>query len=247
MLSIDNIYKSFGKYHILRGLSLEAPEGKITVILGGSGQGKSVLMKHLIGLLKPDSGKISVAGQDITIMNEYQLNDVRAFFGMVFQQAALFDSMNVIDNVMFPIIERRHRLHSHQQAYALAQEMLHTLGLHNVEEKFPAELSGGMRKRVALARALIKNPKIILYDEPTTGLDPLATENVNEMIQFTNTTYGVTSFVISHDIISAFSIAHKIAILYEGQILEAGSPDEIRKSKHPYIQQFLQAGLHGTV
>jgi phospholipid/cholesterol/gamma-HCH transport system ATP-binding protein len=214
------------------------PAGTTLVILGGSGSGKSVIMKHMIGLLKPDSGKVIIDGQDIVPLSESQLGPVREKFGMVFQGAALFDSMNVYENVTFPLREHRKKM-SEKDRRKLVDEKLAMLGLKDIDAKYPDELSGGMRKRVGLARAIILNPKIVLYDEPTTGLDPITTDYVDEMILAAKAALGVTSVVISHDIASAFKVADQIAFLYQGHIVAKGTPAQLRKSEHPRVKEFL--------
>jgi phospholipid/cholesterol/gamma-HCH transport system ATP-binding protein len=198
-IRIRGIEKTFGgEHHVLRGINLDIERGKINIIIGGSGQGKSVLMKHLMGLLKPDSGHIFVDGQDVVPLGDVDMGKLRRKFGMVFQYAALFDSLNVVENIAFPLRER-YRL-SRDEIMTRVRELLARLDLAKVdgiEQKFPAELSGGQRKRVGLARALIDRPEILLYDEPTTGLDPVATNNVDEMIQQASKDFGVTSVVFS--------------------------------------------------
>ena len=233
-----DLYKSFGDNHVLRGISLDFPEGTTTVILGGSGSGKSVLMKHLIGLLSPDRGKVRVDDQDISALQGEDLTKLRAKFGMVFQWAALFDSMTVLDNVAFPLREHRKDLGEDRIAEIVA-EKLALFGLEGIEQKYPADLSGGMRKRVGLARAIVLDPKIVLYDEPTTGLDPITTDYVDEMIKRAKDKLKVTSVVISHDVASTFNIADFIAFLYDGQIVAYGPPEVVKNSEHEFVQQFL--------
>ncbi len=237
MIQVIDLHKSFGENHVLRGVNLEVDEGTTTVILGGSGSGKSVLMKHVIGLLRPDRGSVVVEGEPIEELDERELQRVRAKFGMVFQAAALFDSMTVGENVGFPL--REHTKLSEAEVRERVRQKLEVVGLRGVEAKFPAELSGGMRKRVGLARALALDPKIVLYDEPTTGLDPITTDYVDDMILEAKRQLGVTSVVISHDIGSAFHVADRIAVLNDGLIAAEGPPDEVRQSRHPFVQRFL--------
>ncbi len=232
------LHKSFGDNHVLRGISLDFRPGTTTVILGGSGSGKSVLMKHLIGLLNPDQGQVIVDGEDVASLEGERLTNLRSKFGMVFQWAALFDSMSVLENVAFPVREHRKEL-SEDEVRALVADKLAMFGLEGIEEKFPADLSGGMRKRVGLARAIIMEPKIVLYDEPTTGLDPITTDYVDEMIKTAKANLGVTSVVISHDIASSFNIADYIAFLYEGEIVAYGPPEVVKDSDHTFVKQFL--------
>lgn len=244
-IHIEDLNKSFGDNHVLRGINLDFPSGTTTVILGGSGSGKSVLMKHIIGLLKPDTGKVIVDGVDLAGVHGEKLNEFRAKFGMVFQWAALFDSMNVGDNVAFPLREHKKELGETEIMRRVA-EKLALFGLEGIEGKFPAELSGGMRKRVGLARAIIMDPRIVLYDEPTTGLDPITTDYVDEMIKRAKEKLGVTSVVISHDIASTFNIADFIAFLYEGAIVAYGPPETVKNSPHPFVQQFLGTWFNKT-
>jgi phospholipid/cholesterol/gamma-HCH transport system ATP-binding protein len=239
MIAIHDLHKSFGDHKVLTGINLDIPEGSTCVILGGSGSGKTVLMKHMIGLLKPDAGQVIVDGEDIVPLDADGLVQLRRKFGMVFQAAALFDSMTVYENVSFPLREHRKDL-SEEQIRALVKEKLGIVGLKNVEEKFPSDLSGGMRKRVGLARAIVLDPKIVLYDEPTTGLDPITTDYVDEMILDAKRELGVTSVVISHDIASAFKVADNIAFLYQGVIVDQGPPSKLRHSEHPALKVFLQ-------
>lgn len=243
-IEIKGVCKRFGGNEVLRGVDLTVPRGSTTVILGASGSGKSVLIKHVIGLLKPDAGEIWIEGDEIAGAGERALNEVRKKFGMVFQGAALFDSMSVGENVAFPL--REHTRMDERGIRRTVTEKLELFGLHGVEDKFPAELSGGMRKRVGLARAVVLNPGMILYDEPTTGLDPISTENVNEMIVEAREKLRVTSVVISHDIGAAFAIADAIAVLHEGRMVEFGTPPEVRASAHPHVRQFLSTWFSRT-
>lgn len=242
-IQVRGLKKAFGAHEVLRGVELDIERGHINVVIGGSGQGKSVLMKHLMGLLKPDAGHIWVDGEDVVAMDDVQLNKLRRKFGMAFQYAALFDSLTVEQNVAFPLVE--HTKKSKAEIHELVQARLHSLGLRNIEKKFPAELSGGMRKRVGLARALILEPEILLYDEPTTGLDPVATKNVDDMIRDISKETGVTSVVISHDMASTFRIADRISMLYEGKIAVSGTPDEFKRSQLPFVREFVE--MSGTV
>jgi phospholipid/cholesterol/gamma-HCH transport system ATP-binding protein len=239
MIEITGLHKSFGVHQVLTGINLSVPAGSTCVILGGSGSGKTVLMKHMIGLLKPDAGEVLIDGEDIVPLGAEGLERVRHKFGMVFQAAALFDSMNVYENVAFPLREHR-KLPAHEES-TLVRSKLELMGLpRSVETKFPADLSGGMRKRVGLARAIVMNPKIVLYDEPTTGLDPITTDYVDEMILAAQRELGITSVVISHDVASAFNIANQIAFLSKGVILEQGTPEQLLASQQPAVKIFLQ-------
>jgi phospholipid/cholesterol/gamma-HCH transport system ATP-binding protein len=234
-----DLWKSFGDHVVLKGISLEIPKGTTCVILGGSGSGKTVLMKHVIGLLKPDRGTVFVDDVEIPRLEGKELTEARRLFGMVFQQAALFDSMTVFENVAFPLKERERSI----RAGELHKRVVEKLRVVDLAEAvlplYPSELSGGMKKRVALARALIHDPQVVLYDEPTTGLDPITTEYVDDMIVQAKQRLGVTSMVISHDIASSFKVADRLAVLYDGQIAAQGTPDEVRRSDHPHVKKFL--------
>ncbi|MEA1971048.1 MAG: ABC transporter ATP-binding protein [Thermodesulfobacteriota bacterium] len=245
MIKLLKIHKSFGQQRVLDGLNLDIADGKTTVIIGGSGGGKSVLLKHIIGLLKPDSGQVIVDGVDIALLNDKDLNEERKKFGMLFQEAALFDSMNVLENVAFPL--REHTRKKEKEIREIVKERLRAVGLTGVEDKMPSELSGGMRKRVGLARAIAMHPQIVLFDEPTTGLDPVMTEAINELIVETQKKFDLTCVVISHDVQSIFTVGHKIAMLYEGKIIEYGTPEKIKMSSNPVLRQFLSGSLEGPI
>lgn len=239
-IQVRGIRKFFGEQQVLQGIDLDIERGKINVVIGGSGAGKSVLMKHLIGLIKPNEGHIYVDGEDVVPLNDFELNRVRQKFGMLFQYAALFDSMTVEENVLFPLVEHKKRQMSRARMRELVEEKLHALGLFNIGHKYPAELSGGMRKRVGLARAIVMEPEILFYDEPTTGLDPVATKNVDDMIQEIAQKLAVTSVVISHDMASTFRIGHHVSMLYKGRIIASGSPEEILVDPPEPLREFLQ-------
>ncbi len=242
IVSIRGLRKSFEDHAVLKGVDLDVEEGGITVVIGPSGCGKSVLVKHVIGLLRPDEGSIVVDGEDITQVSERQMTAVRRKFGMLFQQSALFDSMTVLENVTFPLVE--HARLSYAKMREKALERLEQLGLHNVEDKFPAELSGGMRKRVGLARATILEPRIVIYDEPMTGLDPIMCENVEDMILTARKHLKITSLVISHDMASTFRMADKVAMLFNGRVEVQGTSDEVRHSRNEVVRRFIY--LSGT-
>ncbi len=245
MINLVDVHKSFGRQKVLDGINLEIERGKTTVIIGGSGGGKSVLLKHIIGLLRPDSGQVLVDGVDITALNDRDLNEIRKKFGMLFQEAALFDSMNVMENVAFPI--REHTKKSEEEIRQIVSQRLKAVGLPGVEGKMPSELSGGMRKRVGLARAIAMHPQIVLFDEPTTGLDPVMTEAVNQLIIDTQKNFDLTCVVISHDVQSIFTVGHRIAMLYKGRIVEYGTSEDIRGSSNPVLKQFLSGSLEGPI
>ncbi len=238
-IRVVDVRKGFNGQTVLNGINLEIERGKITVIIGKSGGGKSVLMKHLIGLVKPDSGQIWVEGVELTGLREPELNEVRRKFGMLFQEAALFDSMNVGENVAFPLRERT-RL-SEKEIWAIVEEKLQQVGLLGFEERMPSELSGGMKKRVGLARALALDPEIVLFDEPTSALDPVMSLTIEELIKETQTRLKKTYVVISHDILGMFRIADKVAMLYGGTIVAFGTPSEIIASDQAAVKEFLRA------
>ena len=245
MIELIDVHKSFGKHRVLTGLNLSIEDGKTTVIIGRSGGGKSVLLKHIIGLIKPDQGQVLVDGVDMARLNDRELNEIRKKFGMLFQEAALFDSMTVGENVAFPLWE--HARLKEKEIREIVSDRLRAVGLSGVEEKMPSELSGGMRKRVGLARAIALRPQIVLFDEPTTGLDPVMTEAINHLIMETQENFHLTCVVISHDLQSIFRIGHKIAMLYEGVIIAQGTPEDIRASRDPVIKQFLAGSIEGPI
>lgn len=237
-IQFQKVGKSFGAQHVLNGLDLVIPKGKITVIIGRSGGGKSVILKHMIGLLQPDSGHVVVNGVDLSTLGSLALRDIRTQFGMLFQNAALFDSLNVTENVAFPLVEHAHLTPA--QIDRKVKDLLATVGLPEVGYKMPSELSGGMRKRVGLARAIALAPQIILYDEPTTGLDPIMTDAIDNLILSMQKKLGITSVVISHDIAATFHVADQIAMLHEGKIILAGTPEVFRTTTNPIVRQFLE-------
>jgi phospholipid/cholesterol/gamma-HCH transport system ATP-binding protein len=245
MIKLVDIHKSFGKQKVLDGLNLEIEAGRTTVIIGRSGGGKSVLLKHIIGLIKPDSGQVLIDEADITKLHEKDLNEIRKKFGMLFQEAALFDSMTVGENVAFPL--REHTRLKEKEIVQIVADRLRAVGLSGVEGKMPSQLSGGMRKRVGLARAVALHPQIVLFDEPTTGLDPVMTEAINQLIMTTQHNFNLTCVVISHDIQSIFRIGHKIAMLYDGRIIEYGTPEQIQASENPVMRQFLAGSVDGPI
>lgn len=244
-IELRGLAKSFGANRVLQGLDLKIPAGRITVIIGRSGEGKSVLLKHMIGLLRPDQGQVLVDGEDITRLRGRELNRVRAKFGMLFQGAALFDSMNVAENVAFPL--REHSRLSPEEIASRVREKLRLVGLDGVEDRMPSQLSGGMRKRVGLARAIIRGPEIILYDEPTTGLDPILTDSIDRLIVRTQETLNITSVLISHDLDRALAFADFVAMLHQGRIVAQGAPEELRTMDDPLVRQFLTGSAEGPI
>jgi phospholipid/cholesterol/gamma-HCH transport system ATP-binding protein len=246
IIQFKNITKTFGTRTVLDHLDLEIPRGKITFIVGKSGEGKSVTIKHIMGLLKPDEGKIVVNGEDITDYNHQQLTDYRKKFGMLFQHAALFDSMTVGENVIFPLKE--HTKLSLPEMLKRVETALEQVGLPNMQHKYPTELSTGEKKRVGLARALVGQPDIVLYDEPTTGMDPLVSEMIDELIVRVNhDIQGITSIVISHDLKAALATGEYIVFLYKGKIALAGSPKDFKASKDPVVRQFFSGKVEGPM
>ncbi|EFK95371.1 Ribonucleotide ABC transporter ATP-binding protein [sediment metagenome] len=245
MIEIVDLYKTFEGHQVLDGVNLKINTGETTVIIGRSGCGKSVLLKHIIGLLRPDAGKIMIDGKDVAAMDEKELNVLRMQFGMLFQGAALFDSLNVLENVGFGMIE--HSSSNHDAVAKRVKECLSLVGLRGIEKKKPAELSGGMRKRVGLARAICMRPQIVLYDEPTTGLDPIMGDAINDLIVELHNKLKVTSIAVTHDMTSAYKIADHIAMLYNGKIIASGTPGDIKSSKDPIVRQFITGASKGPI
>ncbi len=245
MIEIQQLTKSFDDHAVLDRLDLTIESGKTSVIIGRSGEGKSVLLKHVIGLIKPDDGRVLVDGVDISHLSGRPLDELRMKFGMLFQGAALFDSMTVEENVAFPLAE--HTTLSSEAIRERVRECLSLVGLEGVEALVPAELSGGMRKRVGLARALAMNPEIILYDEPTTGIDPIMSDVINDLVVALRDRFKVTSMIVTHDMRSAYKVADQIGMLYNGRIIETGTPEEIRNSANPIVQQFIKGEATGPI
>jgi phospholipid/cholesterol/gamma-HCH transport system ATP-binding protein len=242
----DDVHKSFGEHHVLRGLTLSVPRGRITTIIGRSGTGKSVTIKHIMGLLRPDSGRIWVGDDELTSMDDRALRKVRLRFGMVFQHAALFDSLNVFENIAFPL--REHERVTEKEIGEKVRELLALVGLHGAEKKFPSELSGGMAKRVGLARALVRAPEYLLYDEPTTGLDPILTAAMDDLIHRTQQAHPhLTSLIISHDMHAVMKIADKVVMLYDGVVAHESTPAFFKASEDPLVRQFLAGSLDGPM
>ncbi|KPL05416.1 MAG: ABC transporter [candidate division Zixibacteria bacterium SM1_73] len=245
MIEIKEVHKSFAQNEVLRGVNLTIQKGETMVIIGRSGCGKSVLLKHIIGLLKPDQGKILVDGEDITSYNDNELNKLRKRFGMLFQASALFDSMSVDENVGLGL--REHTDLPETEIKKKVTKTLKLVGLSGIEEKKPAELSGGMKKRVGLARAIAMDPEYVLYDEPTTGVDPIMADVINELIVSCRNALSITSIAVTHDIVSAHKIADRIAMLYEGKIIFIGTPEETKNTDHPVVRQFIEGSAQGPI
>lgn len=238
IVRVEGLEKRFGRQRVLRGISLAFPRGKTTVVLGPSGCGKSVMLKHLVGLLRPDKGQVYFEGKRIDTLSERAFAPVRRQFGFLFQQGALFDSMTVAENVAFPLREQEGG--TPYDAESRVRTVLRLVGLEQTYERFPSELSGGQQKRVALARAVVLRPKVVLYDEPTTGLDPIRSDVINELILKLKQQLQVTSIVVTHDLASAFKVADHMVMLHEGQVELEGSPKEFRDSDNPVVRRFLR-------
>ncbi|CAI2719152.1 ABC transporter ATP-binding protein [Nitrospina watsonii] len=245
MIKIRDLKKQFPNQEVLKGVSLDIPKGQITAVIGRSGTGKSVLLKHIIGLLKPDHGTVFVNGDDITQAEGHRLNELRKKFGMLFQNAALLDSMSVFDNIAFPLREKTKQTES--EIRERVEEGLANVGIVGMNHKFPAELSGGMKKRVGLARALVTQPEIILFDEPTTGLDPIMKKAIHKLIYDTQRRFGFTAVMVSHDIPEVFDFVDQVAMLFDGVIHETGTPGAMQQSTNAAVQQFLRGDLDGPI
>jgi phospholipid/cholesterol/gamma-HCH transport system ATP-binding protein len=245
IIQIRNLYRRFGRQMVLNGLSLELCHGDVLAVIGRSGTGKSVLLKHIIGLMRPDSGQVLIAGEDIHHARGRTLAGLRQRIDMLFQGGALFDSLTVAENIAFPLREKTKM--SKGEICTAVTECLKDVGLHNVDHKFPAELSGGMRKRVALARSLVQKPEIMLFDEPTTGLDPILVRSIHQLIYDTQQQFGYTAVIVSHEIPQIFEIATQVAMLHNGVILEMAPPEQFQQSTNPVIQQFIAGRLEGPL
>ncbi len=245
MIEIKELTRSFNTHKVLDSLNLTIEKGTTCVIIGRSGCGKSVLLKHIVRVLMPDKGKIYIDGEDLDRLNEKELDTLRLRIGLVFQGGALFDSLTVGENVGFGLIE--HTKISHKELLEKIEEALCMVGLSGIVNLMPSELSGGMKKRVALARAICIKPDIILYDEPTTGVDPITADSINELIKTLHDKLKVTSVVVTHDMKSAYRVADRIAMLYQGKIIAEGTPEEIQNTQHPVVHQFINGLAHGPI
>jgi phospholipid/cholesterol/gamma-HCH transport system ATP-binding protein len=245
VVSLQHIYKSFAGKAVLKDLSIDVYRGESVVIVGGSGTGKSVTLKHIIGLMQPDQGHVYVDGQDLCCMPPVELNAFRKRFGMAFQEGALFDSMSVFENIAFPL--RRHTKMTEEEIRARVEQCLDQVHLIGVETKRPSELSGGMRRRVGFARAISLQPEILLFDEPTTGLDPVISDVIADLIEEMDEKLHTTTVTITHDMKVAFKIADRVAMLHRGHIIEQGSPAEFQASHNPIVQQFIEGRAAGPL
>lgn len=245
MIEIIDLHKSFDGKPVLNGVNLIINRGETLTIIGRSGEGKSVLLKHIIGLLKPDKGRIIIDGKDITRYDRGEIEKLRHRFGMLFQSSALFDSMTVDENVGLGL--REHSDYSDNEINDIIREKLAQVGLEKIEDKKPAELSGGMKKRVGLARAIAMNPEFVLYDEPTTGLDPIMADAINDLIIHLKNSLNITSIAVTHDMVSAYKISDRIAMLHEGKIIFTGTPGEIKGCSDPAVQQFISGRAEGPI
>lgn len=245
MIRVVELHKSFAGHQVLTGVNLEIEAGKLTTIIGGSGCGKTVLLKHLNALLLPDRGEVLIDGSDITKLGESGLNQIRQKFGVLFQGAALLDSMTIFDNVAFPLREKTRM--SEEEICKKVKERLHQVGLVQMGYKYPAEVSGGMKKRTGLARALIMDPEIVLFDEPTTGLDPLLGKSIHQLIEKMHATFGFTGVIVSHDIPEVFTISDYVAMLSGGLIEEISPTKKFLASQNPVVQQFIRGETEGPI
>lgn len=246
MISIRGVHKSFGAQHVLKGIDLEIAPGKITAIVGPSGAGKSVLIKLIMGILNPERGEVLVCGENITAARtESERNRIRESLGVLFQSAALFDSMTVYENVAFPLVERCHM--SRKEAHGIIVETLAALSLEAHAQSYPEEISIGMRKRVGMARALVTKPKILLFDEPNTGLDPLVGQEVYDLINLSKRLWDFTGVVISHEIPEVFQVSDRVAMLLHGHIIAEGAPEDLMASRDAYVKQFLEGRTDGPI
>ncbi len=238
MIQTENLHKSFNGQQVLRGVDLQVREGEMLALIGRSGAGKSVLLRHLMGLVRPDKGRVLIEGVDLHRCSSSQRKALKESFGVLFQGGALFDSMTVFENIAFPLREKSSL--SQEEIRERVLKELALVELSGAEEKYPAEISGGMKKRVALARAIVHNPKIVFFDEPTTGLDPITARSIHQLIHSTHSRLRFTGVIVTHETWGLFSIVDRVALLHEGRILALGSPDEILESQEPFVRDFLE-------
>jgi phospholipid/cholesterol/gamma-HCH transport system ATP-binding protein len=245
MIKIEDLHKSFDGFEVLKGVSLQVVKGEILALIGVSGHGKTVILKHVAGLMRPDRGQVYIDGKAIFRLRGEELEQLRSRFGFLFQSGALFSSLTVLDNVAFPLREKTHL--REQEIKERVLTVLDQVGLRGAEDKYPAQISGGMIKRTALARALVRSPEIMLFDEPTTGLDPIIAHTILDLIKSIHKDFGFTGIIVSHELSRVFQIVQKVAMLYEGTILIVGTPDEIMTSNDPIVQQFISGSIEGTI
>lgn len=245
IIQLSKVYKKFQDHQVLDDCDFNIEKGTTCVVIGRSGCGKSVMLKHIVGIMKPDKGDVLVDGKNVSKLNTEELKALRMKVGMVFQGGALFDSMTVGENVGFSLIE--HTKIGHRELLERIEESLCLVGLCGIANLMPSELSGGMKKRVSLARAICNRPEIILYDEPTTGVDPITADSINELIKSLHDKLKVTSIVVTHDMTSAYKVADRIAMLYQGKIIADGTPKEIQETTHPVVHQFINGLAHGPI
>lgn len=245
MIEIENLHKSFAGVKVINGITLKVEKGEITALIGGSGQGKSVLLKHMAGLMRPDQGHILVDGQDIGRLHGKALSQLRSRLGFLFQGGALFDSMTVFDNVAFPLREKSEMGEAEIRKRVLNE--LELVGLSGQEEKYPTQLSGGMVKRAALVRELIWRPEIMFFDEPTGGLDPIIGHTIMNLIDTLHERFGFTGIIVTHEIPKVFEIVNKVAMIHKGTLIAEGRPEEIRFSQNPVVQQFIKGEVAGPI
>ncbi len=241
MITLENLHKSFDGLEVLKGVSLQVERGEILALIGGSGHGKTVILKHVAGLMRPDRGRVSIDGKDVYGLRGNELEQLRSHLGFLFQSGALFSSLTVFDNVAFPLRERT-RL-SEQEIREKVLSVLEQVGMKGAEDKYPAQISGGMIKRTALARSLMRDPEILLFDEPTTGLDPVIAHTILDLIQLIHQQLKFTGMIVSHELSRVFQIVQKVAMLHEGALLFMGTPEEIMASRDPIVRQFITEAL----
>ncbi len=245
MIQVERIYKSFNGIPVLKGITFQVQKSEILALIGGSGQGKSVILKHIVGLMKPDEGHVFIEGKDICHLKGNALEEIRGRIGFLFQSNALFTSFTVYENVAFPLREKTHL--SEEEIRQRVMDQLEQVGLSGAENKYPAELSGGMMKRTAFARALVQNPEIMLFDEPTTGLDPIIARTILDLIHSLHARLGFTAIIVSHELSRIFQIAHRVAMIHQGTLRMIGTPEEILTSGDPVVRQFVSGASEGPI
>ncbi|OGP67132.1 MAG: ABC transporter ATP-binding protein [Deltaproteobacteria bacterium RBG_13_53_10] len=245
MIKLEDVHKSFDGLEVLRGVSFEVPKGEILALIGISGHGKSVILKHVAGLVKPDRGRITIDGKEMGRLKGPEIEALRSRFGFLFQGGALFSSLTVFDNVAFPLKEKTKL--SDQEIEGTVMTVLEQVGLRGTERRYPAQISGGMIKRTAIARALVRNPEIMLIDEPATGLDPVNAHTILDLIRSVHRQIGFTGIIVSHELTRVFQIVQRVAMLFEGVIITVGTPEEIMASQNPFVRQFITGEIEGPI